>query len=1085
MAPRIPAALRARLARVKRAVTRGDDAAPPIVDAVRVAVDADGRVTLAGTARDGMVVDAVTLQVRGGGAKVKVPASGRAEFAVTADVPDRAPTSSHSIDVQLHLRSAAGKKVTRRLTAGPGDRSAIVSEIGETRERPVWWYATRDGYLSIRVGVQRIPKILTKVTAVRGSAHGFAFEADLITMHADGRNAELEVTVRATEFAHRLPLQVGAGTRDPLSREITHPIAGAIDVTALVAAGMPANEQSVDVAVVVDGDDGTPLRRGLAVPGDLRGFRRLKPLTGSDEGFTQVLVPFLTFKSKNLSFARELFTRDAHRYLTRLRRLGPLWTVIRAFSSVWVVGETPYKAQDAGFHLFRWVRQQHPGRRAYYVITEDSPERANVDPLGNVVTVRSREHIRACFLARRFVTTHNASFVLATSDRRAVRWMRGNRVFLQHGVLGTKNMAETYGRLSPAFHTDFVHVSSPRERELMINDLRYRPQQVRVTGLSRFDRLLEPAEEPPRGILVIPTWRDWLSRPAAFEESEFLERWRAFLTSEPIRQAIAEGLPVTVILHPNMRFFGDALAVEGATVLRQGDVDVQTLLRSHAAMVTDYSSVGFDFSFQGRPVFYHQFDRQRFLGKRPSHLDLDLDLPGDVFREVEPLAEAVVASWRAGFPQDAEHARRSALFLEPATGSYSEQVFESVRTARSAWVPLWRLRDSSYGRRTYRAFRKGRLFQPSMKAIAAVGRMLPRRDLVVLESDTGRAVADSPRAIYEELVRRGAPFRYVWSTRSTFRPLDVTTRKVEPGSPAFHWHLSRARYWVNNQNFGPVVKPAKGTTYLQTWHGTPLKRMQYDAVSTTGRAPGYLERVSAKTATWSMLLSPSPYATEAFRSAFRYEGRVLEVGYPRNDVLARDAKEVGEVTRRRLGLRPEDRVVLYAPTFRDDVKQGKQFVWDGALEWEPLVEGLDEDTVILVRRHSVVRGSLKIPPELAHRVLNVSSYPDMQDLLCVADVLVTDYSSVMFDYAILDRPIVLFCYDLAHYRDDLRGFYLDFEAEAPGPIVATQEELRAALLEAEGHGDAYATRRHEFRQRFAPLDDGHAAERVVDEVFGS
>ncbi|MET1132636.1 MAG: CDP-glycerol glycerophosphotransferase family protein, partial [Aeromicrobium sp.] len=710
---------------------------------------------------------------------------------------------------------------------------------------------------------------------------------------------------------------------------------------------------------------------------------------------------------------------------------------------------------------------------------------ANVEPLGNVVTLRSREHIRACFLARRFATTHNAGFVLATSDRRAVRWMRGNRVFLQHGVLGTKNMTETYGRLSPAFHTDFVHVSSQRERELVVNDLRYRPQQVRVTGLSRFDRLLEPADQPPAGVLVIPTWRDWLNRPAAFEESEFLERWRAFLTSEPLRAAMAEGLPVTVILHPNMRFFGDALAVEGVTVLGQGDIDVQSLLRSHAAMVTDYSSVGFDFSFQGRPVFYHQFDRQRFLGKRPSHLDLDLDLPGDVFRDVEPLAQAVVASWRSGFPQDPEHARRSALFLEPAQGSYSEQVHASVRSASSPWVPFWRLRDSSYGRRTYRSFKKGRYYEPAMKALAAVGRALPRRDLVVFESDTGRAVADSPRAIYEELVDRGAPYATVWSTRSTFRPRDVTTRKVEPNSPAFHWHLSRARYWVNNQNFGPVVKPAKDTTYVQTWHGTPLKRMQYDAVSTTGRAEGYLERVAAKTATWSVLLSPSPYATKAFRSAFRYEGRVLEAGYPRNDVLVTEAKERGEITRQRLGLRPQDRVVLYAPTFRDDVKQGKQFVWDGALEWAPLVEGLDENTVILVRRHSVVRGSLRIPPELADRVVDVSDYPDMQDLLCVADVLVTDYSSVMFDYAILDRPIVLFCYDLEHYRDDLRGFYLDLEAEAPGPIVTTQEELRRALLEAQAHGDAHAARRHEFRERFAPLDDGRATARVVDELFGS
>src|SRR5690606_26128327 len=129
-------------------------------------------------------------------------------------------------------------------------------------------------------------------------------------------------------------------------------------------------------------------------------------------------------------------------------------------------------------------------------------------------------------------------------------------------------------------------------------------------------------------------------RPATFLESEFLERWRAFLESDALREAIADGLPVTVILHPNMRFYGEALAADGVTVLGQGDVDVQTLMRTHAAMVTDYSSVGFDFSFQGRPVLYHQFDRSRFLGKRPSHLDLDLDLPGEVFTDADRLATA-------------------------------------------------------------------------------------------------------------------------------------------------------------------------------------------------------------------------------------------------------------------------------------------------------------------------------------------------------------------------------------------------------------------------------------------------------------
>lgn len=1045
--------------------------------------DEQGRVVLSGTAAGGHVVEAVSFKIRGkGGPEATVPAAGTAEFRVHAAMPEPVPAETFSLDVRLHLRDADGTTIVRRLNAGAGEQFVRTSTIGEFHGRPAWWYATRDGELSLRVGAHRDPRMSLADTRVRGLPHGFAFTSTLTTVGADITTLALQVTVRATDFVTRVPVEVTNTEPDPVSQDEVHRVSGTVDLAAVVRAGLPADEQAMDVALVAEADDGTPLRRGLSLADDLSALDRLKPLTATEDGRTQVLVPGVTFKSKNLTFARELFTEDAYRYLTRLGRLGPLWSLIRVFSRVWVIGETPYKAQDAGFHLFRWIRRHRPKVRAHYVISADSPERATVEPLGNVVTLRSREHIRACFLARRFATSHKVEFVLATTDRRATRWMRGNRVFLQHGVLGTKNMVDTYGRLSPAFHTDFFHVSSPRERELVVNDLRYRRHQVRVTGLARFDRLLAPGE-PPRGLLVIPTWRDWLLRADDFENSEFLERWRAFLASAPLREAIADGLPVTVILHPNMRFYGSALAAEGVTVLQQGDVDVQTLLRSHAAMVTDYSSVGFDFSFQGRPVLYFQFDREQFLGKRPSHLDLDSDLPGDVFLDAEVLAAAVVAAWRAGFPQAREHARRASLFLAPTRSSYAEQAFESVRTAKSWWVPMWRLRDSERGRRAYARFRAGGLYEPAMKALSWVGRLLPRRDLAVFESNVGRAAADSPRAIYDELIARDADLDVVWSTRDTFRPRDLRTRKVEPGSPAFHWALARARYWVNNQNFGPELTRPRGTTYVQTWHGTPLKRMQFDAVSTAGRQEGYLDRVAAKTATWSTLVSPSPYATEAFRSAFRYEGPVIESGYPRNDVLVNDAEARADLARRRLGLPADARVVLYAPTFRDDVKKGNSFGWDGVLDWTALVDGLAQDTVILVRRHSVVRGSLKIPPELAHRVRDVSAYGDTQDLLCLADVLVTDYSSVMFDYALLDRPIVLFCYDLEHYRDDLRGFYLDLEAEAPGPIARTQEQLRAALVAAEAGDPEHAEARRRFRERFAPLDDGRATARVVDEVF--
>jgi len=178
-------------------------------------------------------------------------------------------------------------------------------------------------------------------------------------------------------------------------------------------------------------------------------------------------------------------------------------------------------------------------------------------------------------------------------------------------------------------------------------------------------------------------------------------------------------------------------------------------------------------------------------------------------------------------------------------------------------------------------------------------------------------------------------------------------------------------------------------------------------------------------------------------------------------------------------------VILYAPTFRDDqTARPGQFTFQLPLDLQRFCDTFGENTVLLLRMHVHVRSRIVIPEHLRHLVFNVSSYPEIQDLYLASDVLITDYSSVFFDYAALRRPILFYAYDLDHYRDVLRGFYLDYERDLPGAIVTSEAELLAALQNLDEVDAPFQAERDKFLDRFAPWDDGGAAARVVDRIFG-
>lgn len=897
--------------------------------------------------------------------------------------------------------------------------------------------------------------------------------------------AQALLTDRHTGETVMLPLSLArdeAALRDRQGH-LFYLLEGVVDLVA-ASEQLPPQSEYVALHVVLTFADAEERRIGLRLPAHDRASS-LKPLTATRADRTSHYVPYLTFKGSRISFKVDHFEPHGFEAMRRLMRWAWLMPLLRLWKGVWLIGELPDRAQDNGYHFFRWIREQHPRQRAYYVITADSPHRERLEKLGNVVVRGSAEHVRYALLATRLISTHLPEYLLPSPDPHLVRYASGIRVFLQHGIMGMKNMRANYGRRASDFHCDIFHVSSAREREMIINDFGYLPSQVRVTGLPRFDSLLAPVGEEPHGVLIIPTWREWLLNPELFLESEFLERWRGLLQDARVRKLVDAGERVTFMLHPNLAHHTALFdAPEGVTVLRQGERDVQDLMREHRALITDYSSVGFDFALQGRPVYYFQFDRDRFLGRYPSHLDPVLDLPGHVTADADDLLAELERGWRAGFPMPAENARRIARFVDHADRDNCARVFASVKDSGGLRGKVARIRCSQLAGRFYQRLRRSRHYLRVMQLLMALARLTPRSRTVVFESGNGTQYAGNPRAIYEELARRDSGLRTVWSTRSTFRPVDLDTRKVQPRTPRYYWELGRARFWVSDQNLGLPIRPARGTFYLQSWHGTPLKRMQHDAISHGSRDPGYLERVTTQTGYWSALLSASPYATERFRSAFRFDGEVLELGYPRNDVLAgAGLAERRETTRARLGVRAGTRLVLFAPTFRDNAHDGSRFVFRSGLDFARLAEELPDDVVFLVRAHHVTGKSARVPAELRERILDVTDYEDSQDLLAAADALVTDYSSTMFDFAITGRPLLFFCPDLEEYGTQLRGFYFDFEQQAPGPILRTQEELVSAVHDLGGVTERYRDKAEAFVAQFGPLDDGQAAARVVDDLL--
>ncbi|GIF73525.1 bifunctional glycosyltransferase/CDP-glycerol:glycerophosphate glycerophosphotransferase [Asanoa siamensis] len=343
-----------------------------------------------------------------------------------------------------------------------------------------------------------------------------------------------------------------------------------------------------------------------------------------------------------------------------------------------------------------------------------------------------------------------------------------------------------------------------------------------------------------------------------------------------------------------------------------------------------------------------------------------------------------------------------------------------------------------------------------------------------------RGYACNPAAIYEKARELAPDVRGVWVVRrDKVSSLPPGVPYVVAGTRAYFRALAQATYLINNVNWPNYVVKRPGSTHVMTHHGTPLKVMGLDQQDYPGGVQdadfaGQMRRADR----WDYSITANAFTTQMWERAYPCRYRTLETGYPRNDRLASATPDEVARVRASLGLRPGQPVVLYAATHREHLPG-----YHPPFDPERVRAAAGDDAVLLMRSHYFHDRSGAAPdPVDLPGVRDVSAYPSVEDLYLAADVLVTDYSSVMFDYAVLDRPIVIYAPDWEAYRM-IRGVYFDVVAEPPGAVALTLDDLLDAFRTGSYAGDAAAKARAEFRRRFTSLEDGQAARRVVETVF--
>lgn len=357
----------------------------------------------------------------------------------------------------------------------------------------------------------------------------------------------------------------------------------------------------------------------------------------------------------------------------------------------------------------------------------------------------------------------------------------------------------------------------------------------------------------------------------------------------------------------------------------------------------------------------------------------------------------------------------------------------------------------------------------------------------------GRGYLCNPKYIHEYMVNSEEykNFKCIWALKKS-EFLDIKGAEViRYNGIKYLYYLARCKYLVSNCKLPRYIIKKEEQVYVQTWHGTPLKKLAHD-INIDDNATFYRTEVSKKEMTdsydydvsrYDYLISPNKFSSEKFLTAFKInKDKIIETGYPRNDFLSTISINEIDNLKEKFNLPKDKKVILYAPTWRDNSYNNKGYIFNLEVNFNLWREYLGDDYVVIFKPHYLIVNEFK-KEDLRGFLFNASENEDINELYAISDMLITDYSSVFFDYSILKKPILFYMYDMEEYKENLRGFYLNIYEDLPGPIITDEYELLSIIKGIYKENNLFNEIIDKFNDRFNYLEDGNSTKRVIDKVF--